>query len=490
MPETTENYHRIPVSSGHSDHDIKTITVSSERGIKALYCVDCKKIITYLFDVDKWTMDEAKEWVEDHKDDSFESEDILDKDAESERGSSKNMNKNFDRRTKDRIGSAVRYKSYGPHFVQKSIDNDGNSQLFVRGFFTSDEMDEVGDIITKDATQKAIDRWRRWGNIRTMHDYPSGRVEAIGEKDGLEWNEIITVPVDQGTKDLIEGGVLKAYSVGIIPREYELNEPAMEERGDDPWFFPLIIHEYDMVEISYVDHPANYSATFNDVSTAGEKEFSHRAVLFKNSEIMKEVDDMEMNDAEVLDDTVEDVVEQVEESDQVEQEASDGVDEVEDVSVGEPEEYDIDSDEEALEKGEEEGFDIELAVQDLKGQITQLEERVAGVADYIAESLADSVAERILNAMKESSDVEPEMEPVAEEAEKSIDVDLIVEKVIAGLAEILVPVATRSASITVDEQETPEVVDSVAKTKKYMNMPREERRGALVEVLKESYGSK
>lgn len=45
-PETTENYHRIPVSSGHDGHRIRTITVSAEKGIKALYCGECKEIAT------------------------------------------------------------------------------------------------------------------------------------------------------------------------------------------------------------------------------------------------------------------------------------------------------------------------------------------------------------------------------------------------------------------------------------------------------------
>jgi len=69
MPETTQNYHRVPVSkeSGkHSGHKIRTITISAEKGIKGLYCVNCKVVVTYLFDKDKWTMTEAKEWVKNH----------------------------------------------------------------------------------------------------------------------------------------------------------------------------------------------------------------------------------------------------------------------------------------------------------------------------------------------------------------------------------------------------------------------------------------
>jgi predicted RNA-binding Zn-ribbon protein involved in translation (DUF1610 family) len=70
-PEVTENYIRIPVSGEegkHDGHKIRTIDISKEKGIKALYCVDCKKNITYLFDKEKWTMDTAQEWMAGHKD--------------------------------------------------------------------------------------------------------------------------------------------------------------------------------------------------------------------------------------------------------------------------------------------------------------------------------------------------------------------------------------------------------------------------------------
>lgn len=65
-PETTDNYHRLPVSSGHGDHTIKTITISAKKGIKALYCTDHKVVITYMFDTDKFTMEEAQAWIAEH----------------------------------------------------------------------------------------------------------------------------------------------------------------------------------------------------------------------------------------------------------------------------------------------------------------------------------------------------------------------------------------------------------------------------------------
>jgi len=65
--ETTENYHRIPVSEGHQGHRIRTISISDDRGINALYCGECREVVTYLFNVDKWSMAEAKRWVSEHK---------------------------------------------------------------------------------------------------------------------------------------------------------------------------------------------------------------------------------------------------------------------------------------------------------------------------------------------------------------------------------------------------------------------------------------
>ena len=65
-PETTENYHRIPVAQCKIT---ATITISADQGIKALYCGNEKKVATYLFDKDKWTMAEAKKWVAEHKGD-------------------------------------------------------------------------------------------------------------------------------------------------------------------------------------------------------------------------------------------------------------------------------------------------------------------------------------------------------------------------------------------------------------------------------------
>ena len=63
--ETTKNYHRIPVADKKKDARIRTITIS--KGIKALYDAKNKVIVTYLFDVNQYTMKEAQKWVKQHK---------------------------------------------------------------------------------------------------------------------------------------------------------------------------------------------------------------------------------------------------------------------------------------------------------------------------------------------------------------------------------------------------------------------------------------
>ncbi len=68
----TENYFHIaaPGQEGkHKGHNIKTITVSAKNGIKAHYCVDCKKITGYMFDTSKWSKSEAEKWVKDNNKD-------------------------------------------------------------------------------------------------------------------------------------------------------------------------------------------------------------------------------------------------------------------------------------------------------------------------------------------------------------------------------------------------------------------------------------
>ncbi|MAH46909.1 hypothetical protein CMI37_13850 [Candidatus Pacearchaeota archaeon] len=68
--EETEDYIRVPNpkdDGDHKGHDVKTIDIDKDKGIKALYCVDDKVVMTYLFSKEEgWILSSAKEWVEEH----------------------------------------------------------------------------------------------------------------------------------------------------------------------------------------------------------------------------------------------------------------------------------------------------------------------------------------------------------------------------------------------------------------------------------------
>jgi len=67
MPEVTNKYIRIPVKKKLSSDKIRTISISATQGIKALYSINRKLILTYLFLRSKgWTMAKAKKWVKGH----------------------------------------------------------------------------------------------------------------------------------------------------------------------------------------------------------------------------------------------------------------------------------------------------------------------------------------------------------------------------------------------------------------------------------------
>ena len=136
--------------------------------------------------------------------------------------------------------------------LQKGIQKNEDGSVLVLGKFTSDNRDEVGDIITRTATERAIPRYRQWGNIRYMHQpRPVGRVTRIGSADGLEWNEVEIKVIDPQAAFEVEQGLLQALSVGIL-----VNFEDVEMLADGGW----VINDYQLAEISLVDHPANYDA--------------------------------------------------------------------------------------------------------------------------------------------------------------------------------------------------------------------------------------
>lgn len=148
--------------------------------------------------------------------------------------------------------------------LHKGIEKQEDGSILVRGKFTSDNKDEIGDIITRSATEAAIPSYRTWGNIRYMHQpRPVGKVIKIGTEDGLDWNEVEIRVVDPQAVFEVENDLLSALSVGIIINWEDIEFSPNDDGG---W----IINGYKLAEISLVDHPANYDAKL-DLSVMPEE---------------------------------------------------------------------------------------------------------------------------------------------------------------------------------------------------------------------------
>lgn len=141
--------------------------------------------------------------------------------------------------------------------LEKDLFRTETGTVVKRGFFTSDNRDEVGDIITRSATERALPKYKRWGNIRLMHQpIPVGKVLRIGVEDGLDWNEVEIEVIDPAAIFMVENGLLQALSVGIL-----INFEDIDFLEDGGW----IINDYALAEISLVDHPANYDAFLKEL---------------------------------------------------------------------------------------------------------------------------------------------------------------------------------------------------------------------------------
>lgn len=142
------------------------------------------------------------------------------------------------------------------------------SKRTVSGFATLDNIDSQGDVVTQEASAKAFARAR--GNLREMHQpLAVGRVvdfredEFFDSESGEFYRGIfVTARVSLGAEDTwqkVLDGTLSGFSIGG-----EINEASNEfvkEAGRTVRF----ITDYDLVELSLVDNPANQLANVASV---------------------------------------------------------------------------------------------------------------------------------------------------------------------------------------------------------------------------------
>jgi hypothetical protein len=130
----------------------------------------------------------------------------------------------------------------------------------VSGFATLDNVDQTGDVVTAEASMKAFDSFR--GNLREMHQplavgkVVSFRPETYYDQTTKEfYNGVyVTSYISKGAQDTWEkvlDGTLSGFSIGgkIIEADNEMNKATGEQ--------VRFIKNYELVELSIVDSPAN-----------------------------------------------------------------------------------------------------------------------------------------------------------------------------------------------------------------------------------------
>ena len=143
-----------------------------------------------------------------------------------------------------------------------------SERRIVSGFATLDNVDKQADIVTTDASLKAFSKFR--GNIREMHQ-PLSVGKMVNFKEDRYFDPeskkfysgvYVSAYVSKGAQDTWEkvlDGTLSGFSIGGRMNKWD---DAYDEKMDKSI---RIIKDYDLVELSLVDNPANQFANILSV---------------------------------------------------------------------------------------------------------------------------------------------------------------------------------------------------------------------------------
>jgi ribosomal protein S20 len=144
----------------------------------------------------------------------------------------------------------------------------------VSGFATLDNVDQTGDVVIAEASIKAFENFR--GNLREMHGpIAVGKVVSFkpetyyDEKTQTFYNGVyVTSYISKGAQDTWEkvlDGTLSGFSIGgkIKESDNEMNKATGE--------VVRFIKDYDLVELSIVDSPANELCNIFSIEKVGGK---------------------------------------------------------------------------------------------------------------------------------------------------------------------------------------------------------------------------
>ncbi len=152
------------------------------------------------------------------------------------------------------------------------IDED---RRIVSGFATLDNVDRQGDVLLTDASRKAFENFR--GNVRLMHQpIPAGKVVSFREntfydkESGKMYSGIfVDAYISKGAENIwqmVLDGTLTGFSIGGRIVDYETK---MDDGEGSPGV--RVVKEYELMELSLVDSPANQFANILSIQKLGDE---------------------------------------------------------------------------------------------------------------------------------------------------------------------------------------------------------------------------
>jgi len=175
----------------------------------------------------------------------------------------------------------------------------------VSGFATLDNLDQQGDVISAEASEKAFSRWR--GNVREMHQplavgkaVDFSATEFFDPESAKTYRGIFTtVYVSKGaeaTWQKVLDGTLTGFSIGgkILEKADEINKSTGQSQR--------VIKDYELVELSLVDSPCNQLANIMTIqkNAGGEDTIKGLAVDVRTQNVFRCADDnlIQLTDSE------------------------------------------------------------------------------------------------------------------------------------------------------------------------------------------------
>lgn len=145
----------------------------------------------------------------------------------------------------------------------------------VSGFATLDNIDRQGDVLLSEASRKAFENFR--GNVRLMHQpIPAGKVVSFRENSfydketGQTYSGIfVDAYISKGAENIwqmVLDGTLTGFSIGGRILDFENSMDKSDEEST-----VRVVKEYELMELSLVDSPANQFANIFSIQKLGDE---------------------------------------------------------------------------------------------------------------------------------------------------------------------------------------------------------------------------